>query len=144
MMTTISLWLCLLTIHFVEPSTTQTLRLEVENITSTKGQLWFGVYDSEQNFLDKANAVAVFGQKIDKTGALTIKSDLLKYGTYAIAVFHDINNNGELDTNMWGVPKEPYAFSNPPKSKWRAPLFDEVKFTFNQSNQQLKLRLENW
>jgi uncharacterized protein (DUF2141 family) len=29
---------------------------------------------------------------------------------YAIAVIHDENRNGELDTNMFGIPKEGYGF----------------------------------
>jgi uncharacterized protein (DUF2141 family) len=30
----------------------------------------------------------------------------IKPGNYAIAVIHDENRNGELDTNMFGIPKE--------------------------------------
>jgi uncharacterized protein (DUF2141 family) len=34
----------------------------------------------------------------------------IKPGNYAIAVIHDENRNGELDTNMFGIPKEGYGF----------------------------------
>lgn len=33
-------------------------------------------------------------------------------GEYALLAYHDINNNGKLDTNFLGIPKEPFAFSN--------------------------------
>jgi uncharacterized protein (DUF2141 family) len=32
-------------------------------------------------------------------------------GTYAIAVIHDENSHGKLDTNRLGVPTEGYGFS---------------------------------
>jgi uncharacterized protein (DUF2141 family) len=34
----------------------------------------------------------------------------IKPGKYAIAVIHDENCNGKLDTNMFGIPKEGYGF----------------------------------
>ena len=33
-------------------------------------------------------------------------------GSYAVAVYHDINRNGRLDTIPPGIPTEPYGFSN--------------------------------
>jgi uncharacterized protein (DUF2141 family) len=35
----------------------------------------------------------------------------LPAGRFAVAVFHDENDNGELDTNLLGLPKEGYGFS---------------------------------
>jgi uncharacterized protein (DUF2141 family) len=36
----------------------------------------------------------------------------LKYGTYAVTVFHDENSNGILDHNLLRMPAEPLGFSN--------------------------------
>ena len=36
----------------------------------------------------------------------------LPVGTYAIRMFHDVNGDGEMNTNVFGIPTEPYAFSN--------------------------------
>ena len=49
-------------------------------------------------------------------------------GTYAIAVFHDENSNGRLDT-MLGIPREGFGFSNNPPLRPRAPRFSECSFT---------------
>lgn len=51
-------------------------------------------------------------------------------GTYAVAVFHDANGNGKLDTAM-GIPKEGFAFSRNPKMRMRAPRFNEASFESN-------------
>jgi uncharacterized protein (DUF2141 family) len=37
--------------------------------------------------------------------------DDLPPGRYAIKLYHDANGNGELDTNMMGLPTEAYGFS---------------------------------
>ena len=35
----------------------------------------------------------------------------LPAGRFAVAVFHDENDNGEIDTDFLGIPKEGYGFS---------------------------------
>ena len=36
----------------------------------------------------------------------------LSAGRYAFKAFHDVNGNGRMDTNPFGMPVEPFAFSN--------------------------------
>ncbi len=50
----------------------------------------------------------------------------LSPGLYAIAVFHDANGNGRLDTFM-GIPREGYGFSRNPPFRPRAPKFIETQ-----------------
>ena len=57
-----------------------------------------------------------------------VKINDVPAGTYAIAVFHDENGNNELDTNMFGVPKEPVAFSKAKMKLFGPPKFDECQF----------------
>lgn len=35
----------------------------------------------------------------------------LNDGEYSFAIYHDINENEKLDSNIFGIPKEPYGFS---------------------------------
>ena len=91
----------------------------------------------------KDNAI-VEGFDVTETGSLEVNFPNLKFGTYAIAIFHDLNSNGELDKNVLGIPAEPYAFSNKPKSKWRVPRFHEVKFDFTENGQKLNTKLAKW
>ena len=121
-----------------------TLIVEVENVEKDEGIIWVGLYDSEQNFLIKENATLVEGILVDQSSHLTFELKEIPLGTYAMALVHDINHNGEMDTNFIGIPTEPYAFSHKPKSKWRLPHFHEVKFNFSKPNQILKVALERW
>jgi uncharacterized protein (DUF2141 family) len=49
----------------------------------------------------------------------------LPIGQYAIAVYQDSNDNGKLDTLLFGIPKEKYGFSNGARlPNWEKCLFD--------------------
>ena len=43
--------------------------------------------------------------------------------------FHDENDNGELETNLFGMPTEGYGFSNNARPNLGPVSYDEVKFT---------------
>ncbi len=120
-----------------------TLSIEINNIKSPGGKVWIGIYDSESSFLIKEKAI-LEGVAIEKEGLLTVEIPDLKFGQYAVAVFHDENNNGKMDRNAIGIPSEPFAFSRIPKSKWRLPKFEEVKFSFNTPEQKLSTHLKKW
>jgi uncharacterized protein (DUF2141 family) len=49
-------------------------------------------------------------------------------GTYAVAVYHDENGNGKIDSNFMGIPKEKTGASNNAKGKMGPPKFQEAKF----------------
>lgn len=130
-------------LHDARPADKGMLIIEVENVKTTEGIIWVGIYDSEPNFLVKEKAI-VQGFKIKQTGRMKMTFPDLPYGTYAIALFHDTNGNGEMDRNVVGIPSEPFAFSQKPKNKWRLPRFDEVKFDFYQNGQVLRTQLKKW
>lgn len=120
------------------------LFLAVDNVRLPEGTIWVGIYESEDDFLDreKARLVAV---KVTSTGQAMIQIPDLVYGkSYALALFHDENDNGELDTNFLGLPAEPWAFSGTLKSSFRLPRFDEVRFTFERESSSQVLRLRKW
>ena len=52
-------------------------------------------------------------------------------GAYALAVIHDENMNGKLDTNWLGAPTEGYGFSNDPKALFSAPSFSAARFAYD-------------
>lgn len=145
--------LCLVTVGialminlgFRLPATALTgkLIIKINNVSKNSGIIWIGLYDSADNYLIKEKSIL---KKIDVTqkGYHEMVIDSLPFGTYAMALFHDVNANGEMDRNLLGIPSEPYAFSKKPKSKWRLPKFDEVKFNFSQEVQEIDTKLKKW
>jgi uncharacterized protein (DUF2141 family) len=52
----------------------------------------------------------------------SLKFEGLPSGTYALALIHDENGNGKLDTVM-GIPREGFGFSNNPAIRFGPPSF---------------------
>jgi uncharacterized protein (DUF2141 family) len=52
-------------------------------------------------------------------------------GTYAITIYHDEDNDGEMDRRWYGPPKEGYAFSNNYQSAFKPASFEDAAFEFN-------------
>lgn len=117
------------------------MTLNIENITASSGTLWIGVYESEEDFLDRDKARLVYHRVTGKGDQSVYIDKLLPGKTYALGVFHDENDNGELDTNMLGLPTEPWAFSRPLQSWLRKPRFKEMSFVFTPSRGLPSLRL---
>lgn len=62
-------------------------------------------------------------------------------GTYALAIVHDENMNGKLDTNWIGIPTEGYGFSNDAKALLGAPSFSAASFPHDGQNLEMTISL---
>ena len=79
--------------------------------------------------------------KITDKGNVQTKFEGLPKGEYAVSVYHDANLNEELDTNMMGIPKESYGFSNNAKGFMGPPSFEDAKVLCN-NNISITIKLQ--
>jgi uncharacterized protein (DUF2141 family) len=68
--------------------------------------------------------------------------DALPWGRYAARAFHDEDGDGSLDTNLFGVPSEPFGFSNDASARFGRPDFDAAAFRFAASRDTVRLHIE--
>lgn len=104
-----------------------TLRMEIKGVTSTQGQVSAALYTDQNSFLKFDKVFKAVSAKAVK-GVTTLIVKDIPDGKYAVAVFHDKNGNGKLDTNMLGIPKEPVAFSNAKMKTFGPPKFSDCAF----------------
>lgn len=96
----------------------------VEDIPNNKGTIAIAIYNNAEKFLDDEYVIA--GTFVAaKKGTITYRFENLKQGTYAVAVYHDEDKSKTLSSNLFGIPKEAYGFSNNPSSRFSAPKFAE-------------------
>lgn len=75
-----------------------------------RGAVMVALYDSEAGY---AGERPVGRQRLDvAAGQRTAVFENLPAGDYAAKAFHDVNGDGEMNFNPFGIPVEPYAFSN--------------------------------
>ena len=73
--------------------------------------------------------------------AATLVFSGLPSGTYALALIHDENGNGKLDT-MMGIPREGFGFSNNPAIRFGPPSFKSagVAIVSGQVGEMVKMK----
>ena len=114
------------------------LTVQVSDVKAGQGTIMVAVYTAD-GFLKKP--VKGSGAAADTAGNTIVFKDLPE-GDYALAVYHDANSNGKMDSNMMGIPTEDYAFSNNAVGKFGPPKFDAAKFSLPAAGAKLTVSLK--
>lgn len=103
----------------------------VLNITGYKdqtGQMMVALYADGASF--DAGTAPFRNAKIAVTNSATqVTFEDLPVGDYAFKLYHDANGNGRLDTDLMGIPREAYYFSNDASDPFSPPEWDEAVFS---------------
>jgi len=106
------------------------LTINITDLSSNRGNILLGVYNSKASFLKKpfkGNTLKIE----NNTATVNIKN--LPMGEYAISYVHDENNNKKLDTNIIGIPSEDYGCSNNARGFMGPPKYDDAKFMLSEN-----------
>ncbi len=106
------------------------LTVVVTGLESDAGHVRVALLDSEAAFDDDAPPLRTASAK-PAAGRATVVFEGIAHGTYAVKIFHDRNDNEELDTNFVGIPREPIGFSNDAMGRFGPPSYDDVTFPFD-------------
>lgn len=118
------------------------IHVTILNIRSSDGMVACTLFESPTGFpKDYLHAARnITSIRINNKAARCDFEDLPP-GTYAIAVAHDENMNGKLDTNALGIPTEGYGFSNDAKGWLSAPSFSAASFSYDGQNLDMTITL---
>ena len=62
-------------------------------------------------------------------------------GDYALRAFHDVNGDGQMNANPFGMPTEPFAFSNNAVGNMGPASWDRARFAVSgETRQTITLR----
>ena len=115
-----------------------TLDIEVSGTTPAEGRVMVAVYDHAERWMKKTVRSAVATPGAD--GKTLLRIENLPDGDYALSLMHDRNGNGKLDANAFGMPIEPYGFSNNASGSFGPPKFEDARFTVKGDTvQRIKL-----
>jgi len=108
----------------------ETLTVVIDNVNSSEGYILLRVLAGQQEFKGEVEATTSIKQRaIGGNVSFTLSS--LPAGEYGVQILHDSNGNGKLDSNLVGMPIEPWAFSNNATGNFGPPKWDDVKFTLS-------------
>ncbi len=103
------------------------LEVRIEGLRNQKGLIRLCVTRDEKIFPNCERDPAARSLSVPATAASEpIEIPDLRPGDCAVAVFHDENGNGKLDT-AFAIPKEGFGFSNNPTVRFGAPSYAAVR-----------------
>ena len=117
---------------------TGNITVTVEDITKDRGTMVIALFDNKDDF----NVVPVkyFREPVKEEKTITVVFTDIPYKEYAISVYQDLDDNGELNKNFLGIPTEPYGFSNNPKIL-TGPSYEKSTFMLDQKDISMKIDL---
>ncbi|MEL6691787.1 MAG: DUF2141 domain-containing protein [Pseudomonadota bacterium] len=102
------------------------LTVNVESIAKAQGTIVLGLFDEAS--YDGDGAVNGANLKVEGND-VTVTFEGLEPGEYAVKLYHDVNDDGEMNTNPFGMPTEPFAFSNDAKGRFGPAKWDAAKLS---------------
>jgi uncharacterized protein (DUF2141 family) len=116
-----------LSLSFSRPLPTSPLVVELKNVRfNLGGTLYIMVVDENEKPLYQLK------RSLKETNPIFTFDKLSQGGEYAIKVYHDQNNNGQLDKGIFGQPVEGWGVSNDARGFMSAPPFKKMLVKLDQ------------
>ncbi|CAN5292503.1 DUF2141 domain-containing protein [soil metagenome] len=117
------------------------LTLTFTGIKTPTGAVMAAVFDSEAAYASGAAPIAGLRMAVTGAGVSQVVPGL-KPGRYAIKAFHDVDGDGKMKTNPFGIPTEPYAFSNNAPASMAPPAWSAAAFDLPETGAAQSIRID--
>ena len=125
------------------PKLSGDLTIIIEGIRKAEGDIKLSLDHNEKAFSDEAVSSLKSGatpiNNNNNTAQITFKN--IPYGEYGVKLFHDIDNDNELDTNLLGIPSEPYGISNNARAAFGLPDWKDAKFSLDKRAMTIRVKV---
>lgn len=118
----------------------QTISVEIHGLRSAEGHVRLALFRPSDVWMKEPLLTETIPAR---KGAVSVKLQAPASGIYAITVFHDTDGDGKLRTNVFGIPREGFGFSNNAMGIFGPPGFKEASFAVPAS-QPLRIDLRHY
>ena len=122
-----------------EPADATTVQVRVLNVSSDAGLVRVAVCPREAFLKPTCPFVA---HAPAHRGMTTVSVAHVPPGVYAIQAHHDINANGRIDTNFFGIPVEGIGFSRDAPFRFGPPRFEDAAYSISGALVALDIALK--
>ena len=121
-------------------ATRRPLTVVIQNLESATAPVYVSIYSIKSKFPSPKGQLKEY--KFTPHGKeLIAEMTDVKFGTYALATYQDVNSSGEIDKNFIGIPTEGFGFSNNYKPKVKAPNFSDCCFAYNAKTNSVTVKM---
>ena len=110
--------------------------LEITGINVNEGQIHVRIYSNERDYRRDVPYLSLI---LESSSQIIIHRFDIMEGEYLFALFQDTNNNGQLDTNLFGFPREPVGLS-----RYTGGIpggFNRHKFQINNNSNRITINM---
>ena len=120
-------------------TSTSNLIIHITGFENSDGVAKVALVNSKKNYSEET---PFKGYNFNIINNRVLKTITLPYGEYAIKIYHDENGNDELDTRMFGIPKERYGFSNNARGTFGPPEYKDARFNLDSPEKEMIITLQ--
>lgn len=119
-----------------------TLLVTVTGLRNDHGRVACALYRSARGFPTEPEHIYKGALGRPRDGVARCRFDGVPEGTYAVAVLHDEDGNGEMATGLFGIPTEGYGASNDARGTMGPPSWEDARFRFDGTSLRMRVRIE--
>ena len=118
------------------------ITVKIKDIEHKGGIMMVALFCEEDKFLKEPS----FYKEVPVTreSELEVSFDNIPYKRWAVSIYHDLDRNGELNSNALMIPKEPIGFSNEYFPKFGPPRFKNAAFELHEEEIRLTVHLKTY
>jgi uncharacterized protein (DUF2141 family) len=118
------------------------LVIQVVGFRNDVGLMRIALFGSAKGFPGKHQLAVRSGSVPIRNRTVRFELDGVPHGTYAVAVLHDENGDGKMNTNWLGIPKEGGGASRDPRARFGPPSFDDARFQLRGPALAMTIRIQ--
>ena len=111
--------------------------VEFYGLESNKGKVIFMLFNAENGFPGGVEKAYKSAKVKVKDQQASVNFEDLPFGQYALSAVHDENNNGEIDRNWMGMPKEKVGMSG--EGGGGRPSYEKAVFTLSEAEASIQI-----
>ena len=119
----------------------QGITVQILGLPQPTGTMHCSLFAQRKGFPDQAQyALQTVKVKLKHKRA-TCHFSVSTTGSYAVAVWHDVNDNHQIDKTWFGAPKEPVGASNNAAATFGPPSFTDARFLHERPATEIYINL---
>ncbi|HBE88713.1 MAG TPA: hypothetical protein DDW67_06190 [Elusimicrobia bacterium] len=118
------------------------IAVRVSNVKKVKGWVMGALFPAKKGFPTGLGHASMLTYAPVEAGGTGLKFPGVPYGEYAIAVFHDANQDGKFNRFLGVIPAEQYGASNNVLRTFGPPEYRKARFTLEKPRLELNVGLK--
>lgn len=114
------------------------LEVTVTGVKAQTGEIRVAIFDSAESFQKKPTRTVVLPVDAE---SIQFSVDDLPAGEFAIMLFHDLDSNEKMKTNLVGMPREPWGASLEGTKLFGPPKWKDVVFVHADTGTSINIEL---